>query len=90
MDTHTRPYFASGTTQMEVDATLFSRALESNDAATAKKLFVEMGILPVSIFQPWFSSLFVGCLPDDYLARTWDLFLFDGGSGFYMDDVQFP
>ncbi|KAH6881258.1 rab-GTPase-TBC domain-containing protein [Coprinopsis sp. MPI-PUGE-AT-0042] len=78
MDTHIRPYFASGSAQMDVDASLFKTALEANDPQLAKKLFVDMGILPVSICQPWFSSLFVGCLPDDYLARTWDIFLYEG------------
>ena len=63
---------------MDVDASLFKTALEVNDPPVAKKLFIDMGVLPVSICQPWFSSLFVGCLPDDYLARTWDIFLYDG------------
>ncbi|TFK18877.1 hypothetical protein FA15DRAFT_760397 [Coprinopsis marcescibilis] len=78
MDTHIRPYFASGSSQMEVDAALFSRALETNDPPIARKLLVDMGIAPGSICQPWFTSLFVGCLPADYLARTWDVFLYDG------------
>ncbi|KAJ2925157.1 hypothetical protein H1R20_g11939, partial [Candolleomyces eurysporus] len=78
MDTHIRPYFSSGSTQMEVDSALFSRALEVNDAAVAKKLLVNMGISPSSICAPWFSSLYVGCLPSEYLTRTWDLFLYDG------------
>ncbi|RXW25108.1 hypothetical protein EST38_g748 [Candolleomyces aberdarensis] len=45
MDTHIRPYFSSGSTQMEVDSALFSRALEVNDAAVAKKLLVNMEYL---------------------------------------------
>ncbi|TEB20822.1 RabGAP TBC [Coprinellus micaceus] len=78
MDTHIRPYFSSGSIQMEVDSALFSRALEVNDAQVAKKLLVDMGINPNAICQPWFTSLFVGCLPAEYLTRTWDLFLYDG------------
>ncbi|KDR79719.1 hypothetical protein GALMADRAFT_93552 [Galerina marginata CBS 339.88] len=78
MDTHIRPYFSSTTTQMEVDAALFSRALESNDAIVARKLLVDMSILPGSMCQPWFSSLFVRTLPPQYLNRVWDLFLFEG------------
>lgn len=78
MDTHIRPYFSSGSRQLEVDSALFARALEVNDAAVAKRLLVDMGISPVSICAPWFSSLFVGCLPAEYLTRTWDLFLYDG------------
>ncbi|KAF8956630.1 rab-GTPase-TBC domain-containing protein [Flammula alnicola] len=78
MDTHIRPYFSSTTTQMEVDAALFSRALENNDAQVARKLLVDMGILPGAMCQPWFSTLFVGTLPPEYLNRVWDLFLFEG------------
>ncbi|KAF6745151.1 RabGAP TBC [Ephemerocybe angulata] len=78
MDTHIRPYFSSGSTQLEVDSALFARALEVNDAAVAKKLLVDMGISPSLICAPWFSSLYVGCLPPEYLVRTWDLFLYDG------------
>jgi Rab-GTPase-TBC domain len=54
MDTHLRPYFSSNTTQLEVDAALFSRALESNDAQVAKKVLVDMGISPVSVCYPWY------------------------------------
>lgn len=53
MDTHIRPYFSSSTTQMEVDAALFSRALENNDPQVARKVLVDMGILPTAICQPW-------------------------------------
>ncbi|KAF8989257.1 RabGAP/TBC [Cyathus striatus] len=78
MDTHIRPYFSTSITQMEVDSALFSRAFESNDSVAAKKVFVDMGISPSSICAPWFSSLFVGSLPPDYLNRVWDIFLFEG------------
>ena len=54
MDTHIRPYFSTVTTQMEVDSALFSRALESNDGQVARKILVEMGILPATICQPWY------------------------------------
>lgn len=53
MDTHIRPYFSTSSTQLEVDAALFSRALEVNDSVVAKKLFVDLGILPAAICQPW-------------------------------------
>ncbi|KAF8879123.1 rab-GTPase-TBC domain-containing protein [Infundibulicybe gibba] len=78
MDTHLRPYFSPSTTQIEVDAALFSRALEANDSGVAKKVWVDMGVNPSTICQPWFSSLFVNALPTEYLNRIWDLFLFDG------------
>ncbi|KAF8879125.1 rab-GTPase-TBC domain-containing protein [Infundibulicybe gibba] len=78
MDTHLRPYFSPSTTQIEVDAALFSRALEANDSGVAKKVWVDMGVNPSTICRLWFSSLFVNALPTEYLNRIWDLFLFDG------------
>lgn len=53
MDTHVRPYFSPSPTQIDVDAALFARALEQNDAQLAKKLFVDMNILPPAICGPW-------------------------------------
>jgi len=90
MDTHIRPYFSlpipsssagpspTRSTQVEVDAALFSRALEANDPQLAKKIFVDMGILPGVVCQPWLSTLYVGTLPPQYLNRVWDIFLYDG------------
>jgi hypothetical protein len=45
MDTHIWPYFSASTTQIEVDAALFSRALEANDPQFARKVFVDTGVL---------------------------------------------
>ena len=89
MDTHLRPYFSVGlpspsqnlgvrSTQMEVDAALYSRALEAIDSPVSKKIFVDLGILPGVICQPWFTSLFVGALPPEYVNRVWDIFLYEG------------
>ncbi|KAJ7349145.1 rab-GTPase-TBC domain-containing protein [Mycena albidolilacea] len=78
MDSYLRPYFSTNTTQLEVDAALFSRALEANDAQVAKKILTDMSIDPVDLCRPWFSTLFVDALPLDYLNRVWDLFLFEG------------
>lgn len=89
MDTHIRPYFTvtapapssaaiPRSTQMEVDAALFSRALESIDAPLAKKIFVDLGILPGALCHPWFTSLFVGTLPPECVNRVWDVFLYEG------------
>ncbi|RDB27248.1 hypothetical protein Hypma_004535 [Hypsizygus marmoreus] len=78
MDTHLRSYFASTTAQIDVDASLFSRALETIDPMLAKKVFVDMAITPTKVCRPWFTSLFVGTLPADYLNRVWDVFLFEG------------
>ncbi|KAJ7043133.1 rab-GTPase-TBC domain-containing protein [Mycena alexandri] len=78
MDSYLRPYFSSNTTQIEVDAALFSRALEANDAQVAKKVLLDLSINPAELCRPWFSTLFVDALPLDYLNRVWDLFLFEG------------
>ncbi|KAJ7836619.1 rab-GTPase-TBC domain-containing protein, partial [Mycena leptocephala] len=78
MNSYLRPYFSFNTTQLEVDAVLFSRTLEANDARVAKKVLTDMSINPVDLCRPWFSTLFVDALPHDYLNRVWDLFLFEG------------
>ncbi|KAF8436253.1 rab-GTPase-TBC domain-containing protein [Boletus edulis BED1] len=65
MDAHLRSYFATNTVQIEIDASLFSKALEAIDPVLTKKLF---------------STLFVGSLSVDLLHRVWDLFLYDGES----------
>ena len=53
MDTHLRPYFSSNSVQLDIDASLFAKAVESVDSTTAKKLFVEMGIPPIRVCRPW-------------------------------------
>ena len=53
MDAHLRPYFSNASVQLEVDASLFGRALEANDPQTAKKLFGDMGVEPVLVCHPW-------------------------------------
>ncbi|KAF7359280.1 Rab-GAP TBC domain-containing protein [Mycena sanguinolenta] len=78
MDSYLRPYFSTNTTQVEVDAALFSRTIEANDVQVAKKILTDMSVDPVDICRTWFSTLFVDALPLDYLNRVWDLFLFEG------------
>lgn len=78
MDAHLRSYFSSSTIQIEVDAALLSKAVEFNDPALHKKLYVSLQMAPASITRPWFSSLFVGTLPVDHLHRIWDIFLYEG------------
>jgi TBC1 domain family member 10 len=78
MDTFLRGYFSVNTTQLEVDATLFSKALENNDPQVFKKIMAEFSISPVKICYPWFTGLFVGSLPTEYMNRIWDLFLYEG------------
>ncbi|KIK69890.1 hypothetical protein GYMLUDRAFT_528906 [Collybiopsis luxurians FD-317 M1] len=80
MDSALRPYFSPHSTQMEVDAALFSRALEANDVQVSKKVLVDMSMNPAHICFSWFTTLFVGSLPGDYVNRVWDLFLFEGTS----------
>ncbi|KAI0271259.1 rab-GTPase-TBC domain-containing protein [Gloeopeniophorella convolvens] len=78
MDTHLRPYFSSNAIQLEVDATLFAKALEAADSTIAKRLFTGMSIPPIRLCRPWFTSLFVEALPTDYFQRVWDIFLSEG------------
>ncbi|KAG9311231.1 hypothetical protein JVU11DRAFT_8308 [Chiua virens] len=78
MDAHLRSYFSTNTTQIEIDAALFSKALEAIDPMLTKKLYVQLSIAPANITRPWFSSLFVGSLSMDHLHRVWDIFLYDG------------
>ncbi|KAF9554277.1 hypothetical protein CPC08DRAFT_672333 [Agrocybe pediades] len=83
MDTHIRAYFSPSASsvyasqQMEVDAALFGKALEANDSAVARKLG-DVGVDVMDVCAPWFSSLFVGVLPPEYLNRVWDMFLYEG------------
>ncbi|KAL4244189.1 hypothetical protein ABKN59_010756 [Abortiporus biennis] len=78
MNTHLRSYFSTTAVQLEVDASLFAKAVEANEPTIAKRLFVDMGIPPVDICRPWFSALFVDALPSEYMQRVWDIFLFEG------------
>jgi len=78
MDTHLRPYFSSNSVQLDIDASLFAKAVESAESSVAKKLFVEMGIAPIRVCRPWFTSLFVEALPTEYFQRVWDIFLSEG------------
>ena len=53
MDSHLRPYFSSSVAQLDFDATLFAKALGANDPPLAKRIFVEMSILPSTICRKW-------------------------------------
>lgn len=59
MDTHLRPYFAANAIQMDVDASLFAKAVEAADPSVAKKLFTDMSIPPVKVCRPWCVGFFV-------------------------------
>jgi hypothetical protein len=59
MDSHLRPYFSSNAVQLDIDASLFAKAMETIDPSIAKKLFVEMGIAPIRICRPWSVSFFL-------------------------------
>lgn len=58
MDAHLRPYFSANTIQLDVDAALLSKAIEANDPGVFKKLYVTLGITPVTIAKPLFVSRF--------------------------------
>jgi hypothetical protein len=53
MDAHLRSYFSTNTVQIEIDASLFSKALEAIDPVLTKKLYVQLSITPASITRPW-------------------------------------
>ena len=57
MDTHLRPYFSTNSVQLEVDGSLFGKALEANDVAAAKKVFGDMAIAPVVVCREWYVPL---------------------------------
>ncbi|EPS95810.1 hypothetical protein FOMPIDRAFT_143549 [Fomitopsis schrenkii] len=78
MDSHIRPYFSLQPVLLEIDSSLFSKALESNDAALAQRILVEMAIPPMCICRPWFTSLYADAFPTDFVLRVWDVFLFEG------------
>ena len=53
MDSYLRPYFSSSVVQVDFDATLFARALGTADPPLAKRIFVDMSILPSTICRQW-------------------------------------
>jgi hypothetical protein len=56
MDSHLRPYFSSNAIQLDIDASLFAKAIETVDPTIAKKLFTAMGIAPIRVCRPWWVS----------------------------------
>ncbi|TFY54610.1 hypothetical protein EVJ58_g8759 [Rhodofomes roseus] len=66
MDSHIRPYFSPQPVLLEIDSSLFAKALESNDAALAQRILVEMAIPPICICRPWYARS---------LIRSWDRWL---------------
>jgi len=58
MDSHLRPYFSSNAVQLDIDASLFAKAVETVDPSIAKKLFVDMAIAPIRVCGPWSESFF--------------------------------
>jgi TBC1 domain family member 10 len=58
MDSHLRPYFSSNAVQLDIDASLFAKAVETVNPSIAKKLFVDMGIAPIRVCRPWSVSFF--------------------------------
>jgi TBC1 domain family member 10 len=64
MNTHLRPYFSQSSMQLEVDASLFSKALEANDPSLARKIFVDLGITPGTVCRQWFVFPFLALFSD--------------------------
>jgi TBC1 domain family member 10 len=67
MDTYLRPWFSVNTIQMEVDASLFSKALETNDGQVAKKLYVELGLSQAAVCRPWYAAFLDSLVDSSYL-----------------------
>ncbi|KAH9931376.1 RabGAP/TBC [Fomitopsis serialis] len=80
MDSHIRPYYSPQPILLDIDSSLFSKAMENNDAPLAQRILVEMAIPPICICRPWFTALFADAFPTDLLLRVWDVFLFEGVS----------
>jgi len=57
MDSYLRPYFSSNVAQLDLDATLFARALEVNDAPLARRILVDMSIPALTICRQWYITL---------------------------------
>lgn len=53
LDMHLRAYFSSKSVQMEADAMIFGKVIESANPHLAKKLFVDMAIPPLEICRTW-------------------------------------
>ena len=53
METHLRPWFSTSSVMLDVDATLFGKAVEAMDSTVAKKVFVDLDIPPISLVRPW-------------------------------------
>ncbi|KAH8091426.1 rab-GTPase-TBC domain-containing protein [Cristinia sonorae] len=75
---HIRPYLCGGDSQIERDAAQIKTSLQSNDPNLAKVLFVDLSICPLALCRAWIPRAFVNVLPDDNVARVWDI-LFSGG-----------
>ncbi|KAH7097871.1 RabGAP/TBC [Auriculariales sp. MPI-PUGE-AT-0066] len=78
MESHLRGYFSAMPVQLDVDATLFAKAVDHADSALSIRLFADMHVPPVDLCQSWFLSLFARTLPSEIQHRVWDIFLFEG------------
>jgi hypothetical protein len=53
METHLRPYYSISGSQLEADAYLFTKVLESVDSQLAHILFVDLRVRPIDICRAW-------------------------------------
>ena len=53
MDLYLRPYFSVRSVQIDADALLFQKTVESYDAQLAKRLYVDMQLPMVDVCRRW-------------------------------------
>src|ERR1700761_8229833 len=54
VDTHMRPYYTPNCAQLDADASLFGKAVETMDPQMSRKLFVDMGLRPIDMCRVWY------------------------------------
>lgn len=57
MDIQLRAYYSPKSVQLEADALVFGKAVESHFPSLHKKLFLELGISPLEVCRLWCVSL---------------------------------
>lgn len=53
MDLYLRPYFSARSVQIDADAILFHRTMESYDAQLTKRLYVDMELPMEDVIRTW-------------------------------------
>ncbi|KAH8091432.1 hypothetical protein BXZ70DRAFT_486563 [Cristinia sonorae] len=76
--THLRPYLCDDSSLLEQHAALIKTSLHSSEPELAKVLFEDLSIRPDTLCHAWLPRAFVDILPDDDVARVWDILFSDG------------